>query len=77
MNEFFAERVALVRQLADRADPFTKNRLLKLAERYEERLGLRSKPMHQRKEPIGLPPINIGSTDADTGARADRDRERR
>jgi hypothetical protein len=58
MNEFFAERVALVRQLADRADPFTKNRLLKLAERYEERLGLRSKPLHQRKEPIGLPPIN-------------------
>jgi hypothetical protein len=52
MNEFFAERVKLVRQLADRADPFTKIRLLKLAEGYEERLGLRSKAMHQLKEPI-------------------------
>jgi hypothetical protein len=60
MKDFFSERVALVRQLADKADPFTKNRLLKLAERYEERLGLR-KPVHQRKEPDGLPPINIGS----------------
>ena len=58
MNEFFAERAKLVRDLADRADPFTKIRLLKLAERYDERLP--PKPMHQRKEPIGLPPVSIG-----------------
>jgi hypothetical protein len=44
--------------LADRADPFTKIRLLKLAERYDERLP--PKPMHQSKEPIGLPPVSIG-----------------
>jgi hypothetical protein len=58
MNEFFAERAKLVRDLADRADPFTKIRLLKLAERYDE--GLPPKPMDQRKEPIGLPRVSIG-----------------
>ena len=39
MDEFMAERVELVRQLADKADPFTKIHLLKLAERYDNRLG--------------------------------------
>ena len=62
MNDFIAERVKLVRQLADKADPFTRTRLLKLAERYEERLGLPSRAMHQRKEHIGLPSVSIGST---------------
>ena len=60
MDEFIAERVKLVRQLADRADPFTKVRLLKLAERYEDKLGLPSKAMRQSKVPIGLPPISTG-----------------
>jgi hypothetical protein len=45
--------VRLIRLMADKADPFTKVRLLKLAEGYDERFGLRSKPMHPRKEPIG------------------------
>ena len=62
MNEFIAERAKLVRQLADNADPFTKTRLLKLAETYDQRLGLRSKAV-QRKEPVGLPPISIGSSE--------------
>jgi hypothetical protein len=43
MDEFIAERVKLVRQLADRADPFTKIRLLKLADHYDDRLRPRSK----------------------------------
>jgi hypothetical protein len=63
MNEFIAERAKLVRQLADKADPFTKLRLLKLAEAYDQRLGLQSKPVHQRKEPIGLPPISLGPSE--------------
>jgi hypothetical protein len=62
MNEFIAERAKLVRQLADNADPFTKVLLLKLAEAYDQRLGLRSKPV-QRKEPIGLPRMSIGSSE--------------
>jgi hypothetical protein len=62
MNEFIAERAKLVRQLADKADPFTKIRLLMLAEAYDQRLGLRAK-LVQRKEPIGLPTISIGLTE--------------
>jgi hypothetical protein len=37
MKEFIEERM-----LADKADPFTKVRLVKLAERYDEQLGLGS-----------------------------------
>jgi hypothetical protein len=40
MKEFIEERARLVRLLADKADPFTKVRLLKLAEKYDEQLGL-------------------------------------
>jgi hypothetical protein len=49
MNAFIEERVRLVRLLADKADPFTKVRLLKLAERYDEQLGLGSKTARPRK----------------------------
>jgi hypothetical protein len=61
MKEFIEERARLVRMLADKADPFTKVRLLKLAERYDEQLGLTSKPARQRKIPIGLPQISMAS----------------
>ena len=63
MNEFIEERARLVRLLADKADPFTKVRLLKLAERYDDQLRLRSKTVRQSKIPIGLPPINIGTSE--------------
>jgi hypothetical protein len=36
MDEFIEQRAKLVRWLADRADPFTKTRLLKLAEAYDD-----------------------------------------
>ena len=55
MKEFIEGRARLVRMLAHKADPFTKDRLLKLAERYDEQLGLGSKPARQPKIPIGLP----------------------
>jgi hypothetical protein len=35
-NEFRRQRAATVRALAERADPFTKKRLLDLASRYEK-----------------------------------------
>ena len=60
MDEFIAERVKLVRQLANRADPFTEVRLLKLTERYDEKLGPSPTATRQREEPFGLPPISIG-----------------
>ena len=56
MNEFIEERARLVGLLADKADPFTKVRLVKLAEKkYDEQLGLVSKPARHRKIPVGLP----------------------
>ena len=61
MNEFIEARVRLVRELADKADPFIRVRLLKLAERYDQQLGLRSKTVHRRKIPISLPSISISS----------------
>ena len=63
MNEFIEGRARLVRMLAHKADPFTKDRLLKLAERYDEQLGLASKPARHREIPIGLPKINIGASE--------------
>jgi hypothetical protein len=59
MKEFIEERARLVRMLADKADPFTKVRLVKLAEKYDKQLGLGSKPARHRKIPIGLPRISI------------------
>jgi hypothetical protein len=61
MDKFIAERVNLVRLLADRADPFTRIRLLKLAEIYDEKLRPPSEPVQQRKERIRFPMISIGS----------------
>jgi len=43
MEEFIQERVKLIRSLADKADPFIKPRLIKLAERYEHELCVRSR----------------------------------
>jgi hypothetical protein len=41
MEEFIEERVKLIRSLADKADPFIKPRLIRLAERYEHELWVR------------------------------------
>lgn len=38
-SEFFRQRAVLARGLAENADPFTKKRLLDLAERYDARAG--------------------------------------
>ena len=45
MNQFIEERAKLVRSLAEKADSFTKARLLKLAEHYEGRLRKSSRPL--------------------------------
>jgi hypothetical protein len=63
MNAFIEERARLVRLLADKADPFTKVRLVKLAERYEEQLRLGSKNARPRKIPIGPPQVSISASE--------------
>jgi hypothetical protein len=51
MHDFFEERAREVRWLADMADPFTKIRLLKLAERYDRERGLEPKSVRQTSLP--------------------------
>ena len=38
-DEYFIEQSRRVRELADKADPFTKKRLLALADSYDARVG--------------------------------------
>jgi hypothetical protein len=56
MNEFFEERAREIRRLAELADPFTKTRLLKLAERYDYQ-GEPFQPARRRTNPL-LPTFN-------------------
>jgi hypothetical protein len=46
-EEYFKEQSRRVRTIAENADPFTKRRLLVLAECYDSRLGRRSRATHQ------------------------------
>lgn len=54
MNEqFFKDRAKIVREIADKADPLTKKRLLELANRYE------GKP--RPPTPLPMPAVQITS----------------
>jgi len=45
-EEFLKERVRLIRDLAEKADPFIKRRLMDLANNYDARLGrLKRRPV--------------------------------
>jgi hypothetical protein len=57
MEEFIEERAKLVRSLADRADPFIKVRLIKLAERYEHELWIRAQTVRAHEPSVGLAQI--------------------
>jgi hypothetical protein len=59
VEEFIEERAKLVRSLADKADPFIKIRLIKLAERYERELQQRSRSVSGNKAPAGVLSISI------------------
>jgi hypothetical protein len=54
-DEYFSEQSKRVRAIADKADPFTKKRLLALAESYDARLGRPSRATRQ------LPLISINN----------------
>jgi hypothetical protein len=51
LDDFNKERAILVRDLADKADPFTKKRLIDFANRYEAGLAVKTGPLR-------LPTIN-------------------
>ena len=46
-DEYFRERALVVRTIADKADPFTKKRLLALADRYDAQFGRPSRASRQ------------------------------
>ena len=46
-DEYFKERARVVRTIADKADPFTKKRLLALAEKYDAQSGGPSRASRQ------------------------------
>jgi hypothetical protein len=54
-DEYLRERARVVRTIADKADPFTKKRLLALADKYGARYGAPSRAVRQ------LPSVTINS----------------
>jgi hypothetical protein len=67
-DEYFIEQSRRVRGLADKADPFTKKRLLALAESYDSRLGRPSRATRQLP-PVAIP--NLHSDDHNGGGETD------
>jgi hypothetical protein len=54
-SSFLKEQAARCRSLADKADKFTKRRLLDLAAKYEDRLGQPSDASHIIDAPMNRP----------------------
>jgi hypothetical protein len=52
-DEFYREQIVHLRALATNADPFIKKRLLDLAEKYDARIGKKSRPS------LPLPSVTI------------------
>ncbi|MFO1109464.1 MAG: hypothetical protein U1E61_09795 [Bradyrhizobium sp.] len=80
MNEqFFHDRAKTVRELAERADPHTKRRLLELASRYEKKprpptpLPVQPKPLNNA---VGLVEEILSIPSGDLSALVDRDENR-
>jgi hypothetical protein len=60
-DEYFIEQSRRVRSIADKADPFTKRRLLASAESYDARLGRPSRATRQ------LPSVAVNDQPHDGG----------
>jgi len=56
MNDFIEGRAKLARELASKADPFTRMRLLRLAERHERELGIPSKAVREIEKTMAALP---------------------
>ena len=50
-EDFCRERAKTVRELAEKADPFIRKRLLELASHYERRVAMSVKPEEERNGP--------------------------
>ncbi|BAR63460.1 DNA replication initiation complex subunit (GINS family) [Bradyrhizobium diazoefficiens] len=56
-QEFYKDLAQRVRDLADRADPSTRRRLLKLAERYDAKGGRAGQALQRAERPLPIPRI--------------------
>lgn len=65
--EFFRQHARRVRDLAINADPFTKKRLLALADKYDAKVGEPSKAARMIEWPVPLPRRRSASTDPQSG----------
>lgn len=63
MSEFGEERAKVIRSMAGTADPFTKLRLLALAQKYESQLGKPSRAAREIQTSARLPPVGISSSE--------------
>jgi hypothetical protein len=63
MKQFIEERAKTVRAIADYADPFTKLRLLALAQRYENQTWKPAKPPRDIQVGSMLPVMGIPSAE--------------
>jgi hypothetical protein len=63
MSEFIEERTRVIRSMASTADPFTKLRLMALAEKYERQLGKPLRAVREMQTPARLPPVGISSSE--------------
>ena len=59
MSEFIEERARVIRSMASTADPFTKLRLLALAQKYESQLGKPSRAVREIQTSAMLPPVGV------------------
>ncbi|WGD53091.1 hypothetical protein QA641_03885 [Bradyrhizobium sp. CB1650] len=61
--EFFKQQALRARDLAEKADPFTRKRLLALADKYDVKAGGPSKASRMIERPVPLPrewPVSTG-----------------
>jgi hypothetical protein len=61
--QYFREQAQRVRDLSEKADPFTKKRLLTLAEHYDARALDCSRSLRPIKPPTPLPAATLKGTD--------------
>ena len=61
-DEYFKAQAQTVREIASRADPFTKKRLLALAESYDAKLGRPSRATRELKLPDTPEPASANPT---------------
>jgi hypothetical protein len=62
-TQYFREQAQRVRDIAEKADPFTKKRLLALAEYYEARALESPRPLRPIKAPTSLSGATFGKHD--------------